>query len=1329
MAVDSEKHEILNVRETARRLGVHENTIRNWARSGVIPTARVPGSRFHRFYLRDVERLERQRGATVSTVEQERRMVGPELVDASQLAQWPVVRQRHAQEQFPELVRRLLAATPGITNISVRSGDGVSAEGWDGRGDSVGTTFLPPGSLCVELGVGSNPKSKADSDYRKRREKMSAELLSNSVFIFITPRRWPGAQAWSDSRRAEGIFANVRVLDADDLEGWLRVTPSVHHWISEQLGRRPNDAETLEQWWTTFQGKTHPSLPAELFLVGREAESDQVSKFFAGPPDVLAVQADWRDEAIAFVCASVQRAEGEATIQPALVVSSQEAWDRIVEQPGRLVLVALFTDPDIASAERNRHHVLLPLGRDQLADGARVKLPRPSRTGAAAALEAAGIRAERAYQLAALARRSMPSLVRKLARDTRFARPPWSQPPDSSIIAPLMLAGSWTQSEADTEAVSRLADASWSLIEQRLLHWLETHDPPFVRPSTQWHLASNEEAFLVLHHALTRADLVRWHEIALDILNEIDTDADLPPEDQPIAGLGGASRMHSPVLRRGLAEGVALVGSLGQGELSDGRTGEEHARSIVRELLARATRDSTGRLWRSLSDVLPLLAEGAPESFLDAIHQDLDQSEPVLKTMFQDGDRNSWLYSSSPHTGLLWALETLAWSPEYLLDSARALARLQAIDPGGRLMNRPVRSLGSILVPWIRQTGAHLDTKLQVVDAICKDLPNVGWELILALWPEAHGVTTPPSAPRFHDWSPERREVPVTDWIAFVENLVRHAIALAGTDAARWTVLSQRLGPLSPGLRAQLLEAIAGFAESSDLPHDERLVLWETLRKEVGRHRQFASAEWSMDEPVLQRMESIVEKLKPEDSAERLAYLFDWHPTLGDVDPHDFAAYERALNERRKEAVAQTIKEGSLDGLRKLAERSSVPGHVGWMVGLVAPEDFAPNLFSWLDSDSEHLRATALGWARQRLGAQGTSWLLDALSKPELGPPERRVQLALCAPATAPIWDALSDADAAVSDTYWERVVLLQVEPDDVARAVRELLRQDRPWIAIDLLAGTIHGLDDTRPTSLTSDIANEVLRAALRSDIKQSTSQAPGYELGLILDYLDREGADPTDLARYEFLFFRLLEDLREPRALFAALGKDAAFFVDLVSRVYRGHNEPQRKLDDRESEQATHAWWVLQGWRRLPGLMEDGRVDGTHLKEWVTSARLEFTERDRVDIGDELIGQVLAASPQGKDEIWPAEPVRDIIETIGNQNIDSGLHTGVINDRGVTSRGVYDGGRQEWQLATQYREWARSTASSWPRTSRLLRGLAESYESEARQNDAEAVIRADTD
>lgn len=49
--------QFLNVRETARELGVHENTVRNLERRGELRAVRLPGSGFRRFRQEDIERM------------------------------------------------------------------------------------------------------------------------------------------------------------------------------------------------------------------------------------------------------------------------------------------------------------------------------------------------------------------------------------------------------------------------------------------------------------------------------------------------------------------------------------------------------------------------------------------------------------------------------------------------------------------------------------------------------------------------------------------------------------------------------------------------------------------------------------------------------------------------------------------------------------------------------------------------------------------------------------------------------------------------------------------------------------------------------------------------------------------------------------------------------------------------------------------------------------------------------------------------------------------------------------------------------------------------
>lgn len=87
----------------------------------------------------------------------------------------------------------------------------------------------------------------------------------------------------------------------------------------------------------------------------------------------------------------------------------------------------------------------------------------------------------------------------------------------------------------------------------------------------------------------------------------------------------------------------------------------EHATRFVRELLGRANDDADGVLWRSLADVLPLLAEAAPHEFLGAVDHALTSDPSPL---------------SGSSEGLIAALETVSRSDDALPMVVSLLAEL-----------------------------------------------------------------------------------------------------------------------------------------------------------------------------------------------------------------------------------------------------------------------------------------------------------------------------------------------------------------------------------------------------------------------------------------------------------------------------------------------------------------------------------------------------------------------------------------------------------------------------------------------------------------------------
>ena len=524
-----------------------------------------------------------------------------------------------SRTDLSELVRDLLVDTPGVTDLTIRTGRGVDFPGWDALVDGgPGTPYVPSGRSAWEMGAGRDPGAKAQKDYRKRTDDPRGIDPAETAFVFVTPRRWAGKDEWSQSKRTERIWRDVRVLDADDLEGWLCSRYPVHVRFSERLGLRPREIQSLRQWWDRWSESTIPPLSPDLLVAGRDSQADKLRDRLNGTTSVIGIKAGSRDEAMAFVAAVLRLSEDADHWLGSFVVATAVAWDNSVSTHGRSVLMPTFEGADVAAAVSAGHHVVVPMGAGDIGDA--LELPRIGRSEARAAFESIGIETAKADGYAVRARRSLASLRRGLSIDPRNARPGWAQSPDGDILAVLVLVGAWSENrDADRETVSLIANREFESVERLLRRWENTGDPPFRRSGTSWRLSNPEDAWLLLNHCVIRSDLERWGDAMLQLLGTRDPVLDLDPFERFMAPLYGLEQRWSSDLRRGLAQGVAL---LAFPRPVGGQTGPGHAGSLVRNLLDRAGDDDTGKLWQQLSDVVPLLAEAAPGVFLEAVSRD-----------------------------------------------------------------------------------------------------------------------------------------------------------------------------------------------------------------------------------------------------------------------------------------------------------------------------------------------------------------------------------------------------------------------------------------------------------------------------------------------------------------------------------------------------------------------------------------------------------------------------------------------------------------------------------------------------------------------------------
>jgi hypothetical protein len=679
------------------------------------------------------------------------------LINNTDLNLW--ASRRASQGKLPKLMRRLIRATvPHIKRLHFRAEESVQMGGWDGIVEvQTGNDFVPEGTSGWELGVDRNVKSKADEDYEKRTKDPGEIDPATSTFIFVTPRRWGGKEDWIKEKVKQGKWLDVRAYDADDIETFLEIAPAVHIWASILIGKRPEGAIDIESYWNEWVSVTSPKTTPALVIAGREEPADMVSRWLQDEPSCLSLQAETQDEAVAFLAACLQRLPeeiGSAVTERSVVVENEFEWRRLSLCPEPLVLVPTFGERNlVASAVQRGHHVLLPLGLSEAATTANIALKRPNRDAVHQALAEMNIPQHQLGDLATLGRRSLAALRRRLVINPSLLIPAWAEPSEArNLLAPLLV-GRWHDSnEADRDVIARIAGCEYSHVNEVLLRWANSSYPFVRRVGDVWLVVSKQDSWLLLSRFLTSDDLSRFEHIALEVLGRTDPKYDLNIEQRRVASFFGKLLPHSGHLRAGIAETLALMAARSDlAPLADASTGQDWADRIVYNVFRSVT---SWQHWATLDTLLVSFAEASPDNFLNAVDSMVIGEQPIAISLFQQED--SW--GGPEHTGLLWALELLAWSPYYLSRAALLLAHLTQLDPGGKWANRPQSSLRNIFLTLYPCTMAAPEQRLKTIDLTRQQESDVAWNLMVGIIPQLHVNTTihRTHEPDFREWEQTR---------------------------------------------------------------------------------------------------------------------------------------------------------------------------------------------------------------------------------------------------------------------------------------------------------------------------------------------------------------------------------------------------------------------------------------------------------------------------------------------------------------------------------------------------------------------------------------------
>ena len=1219
-----------------------------------------------------------------------------------------------------------------IVSADFPGNDDGERPGWDGFAEAnVGTPWVPQGKSGWEFGVRGDIGRKADGDYKKSVKAVPPGERKDITFVFVTPRKWLAKKEWQKNQKAKKEWKDIRVYDASDLEQWLEQSIPGQTWFANERGVPSEGLLSLDACWKQWSADCvpHPSetLFAEALAHKKQNLIAQISNPVSKP---ITIVADSRDEALAFLHCLFSL-DLTAMRDKIVVFTEPGALTKLASKSANFIPVMTnrIVEKEFAPYKENIQGIIV-YPRNTVNLDADITLDPLSYAAFEKSLQQMNCSRDNIQRLSRESGRSLTILRRRLSELAAIRTPEWaSDTMHATNLVPFLFAGAWkTSSEADKTILSLLAqDTPYRTLEGHFATLLQLEDSPVWSVGSYQGLISKMDALFAIRNSIQRADIDTFFSVAELVLSEDDPSFELPEEKRWMASIYDKVRDISSALRDGICETLVLLSVYGQElfrERLDIDTAEE-ARKLVRTLL---TPLKVNTLEAQYSD-LPMYAEASPEEFLDILEADLETSDPESLKLMRPV--NSAIFSRCYRSGLLWALENIAWAPNHLVRVVNILGRLSERKINDNWANKPITSLSAIFLHWMPQTAANIEKRIAAMKYLINKHPQVAWDICVAQFnglskignysnkprwrPDAHGCGEGVSGSemrQFSEWAFES----ALNWQEHsretLGDLITYILHLPPPYQLRiWDLVDQWSKEASDEDRAWLRDKIRIHAKMKYIPQKEGSPIFQ-------------------DEACIERACYAYEQLKPKTLLMEHAWLFNksWVEHSADEvwsERRNFEEREKQFTSMRIKALRDIVTEYGIDEVLKLAEM----GQAAWAIGFLLPQIFKEEdeqlnalqklIDSQPESNSASWRSLVSGFLNSIPEDHFSRIIAEITVKRQSA---EIVSLLLLAPFQRRTWYFVKTLNDDIKVAYWEDISPAwgPYSMEDTHLGVDFLMQASRPraafWFAEhkleELPPKLLFRVMKAIPTDKSGSYAMQSHYIAQSLNILHQSGEIPTDEMALLefqyLNTLDQEGYDIPNLAKQ-------IED-------------NPDLFVQAISIIYqRDDGEEDVELlgttgleEKRRLGEAVFN--LLSKFVRIPGSDKDGNIDAKKLLYWITSVRTKCKELARSEPGDLWIGKILAKVPVGKDTIWPCEPVRDVLDEIANKKITDGVINGLFNARGVHGRNPGSGGMQERELAAKYSAWAEALDSTHLNVAKILREMAYTYEHQASWEDTQA-------
>jgi len=881
------------------------------------------------------------------------------------------------------------------------------------------------------------------------------------------------------------------------------------------------------------------------------------------------------------------------------------------------------------------------------------------------------------------------------------------QPISGLVIMNLL--GSWQESsEQDKSIVKELLDKDFSDWMEKLRESIRDPESPIEIINGTWKVKGKSRLAMwkAIGESIFDDHLDKFQPCAIKVLSELDPKfGRQSTEESFIAGLYNGTPNYSKNLKKGIAQTLALLGN--KHEFLN-HCSRDKAQSTVYFVITTVFQNAGWTLWASLNDVLPLLAEAAPKKFLTIVDETLRQDPCPFDDLFSQ--ETSGLFGTTYISGLLWALEGLAWKEEYLSTVTVLLGKLASRDPGGNWANRPGNSLTTIFLPWFPQTMASWKKQKDVIKILQRETPSVAWKTLLSLLPNVHGMSSGCRKP----WSysvPERRIVSNKEYQNQVSFYKKSATKMAMEDEDRLIELIEYLDRLNP----DCVNRLTKYIESHQMPKEKKFVLWERVIDFTSKHRKYAGQSWAVPIKYVSQIEAVADKIAPDDLKSRHSRLFNKESHELYEKRTDHEQQEKEVESRRQIAIKEILDEGGIDSVIQFAQNVKFPLYVGFYLGSFIDNKDAPSILkNYLNSERDSIANFIGGFVQAKHNKHGWEWV-DNLNT-EKWTKEQKSLFLRALPFNKETWKR-AERWLENDKEYWTQVIVrpINLTKEEFQICAGKLLGCNRPISALDCLYWANYRKFPLPPQQSMKILlkAKSVQESNRRIDLDQATE--------IIKNLQSNSAVNPDDLFNVEWAYLDMLHIQTDfsPKTLEQKLASDPKFFHEMICCAFRPRNanrEPIR-LTEKQEAMSPNANRLLFYWKTPPGVQPDGKFSKAKFTSWLEEALKLCTESDRLGAAQSSIGKVLMYSPEDPNGLWIHRTIAEVLNRPDTETMRSSFSSNFFNSRGFHC--IDPEGKSERELAAKYRDMADKVENEgFQRLCTTFRGLAEQYDRDAERH-----------